>query len=175
MKNHIAASNHLKRRSFLQASGLVLGAAGFAASVTPAMAAGFWSPSRALIAKNDTVLFQGDSITDMGRSRDTAASPNNASALGVGYASLAGLEVLVDRPDDGLKVFNRGISGNKVYQLAERWDADCLDLKPNVLSILIGVNDIWHTLTGRRCRARWRFTKRIIARCSNAPTRRCPN
>ncbi|MEO7300416.1 MAG: GDSL-type esterase/lipase family protein, partial [Verrucomicrobiota bacterium] len=40
--------------------------------------------------------------------------------------------------------FNRGISGNKVYQLAERWQADCLDLKPDVLSILIGVNDYWH-------------------------------
>ena len=47
-----------------------------------------------------------------------------------------------------LKVYNRGISGNKVFQLAERWDKDCLDLKPNVLSILIGVNDIWHALNG---------------------------
>jgi lysophospholipase L1-like esterase len=43
-----------------------------------------------------------------------------------------------------LKFFNRGISGSKVYQLAERWQVDCLDLKPNVLSILIGVNDFWH-------------------------------
>jgi len=40
-----------------------------------------------------------------------------------------------------LKVHNKGISGNKVYQLAERWDKDCLGLKPDVLSILIGVND----------------------------------
>ena len=47
-----------------------------------------------------------------------------------------------------LKVYNKGISGNKVYQLAERWDADCLELQPKVLSILIGVNDFWHTLTG---------------------------
>ena len=46
-----------------------------------------------------------------------------------------------------MKIFNRGISGNKVYQLAERWQADCLDLKPNVLSILIGVNDFWHSST----------------------------
>jgi lysophospholipase L1-like esterase len=45
-----------------------------------------------------------------------------------------------------LKIFNRGISGNKVYQLAERWQTDCLDLKPDVLSILIGVNDYWHLL-----------------------------
>ncbi len=50
-------------------------------------------------------------------------------------------------PDKDLKIYNKGISGNKVYQLAERWDADCLDLKPTVLSILVGVNDFWHTLT----------------------------
>ncbi len=47
-----------------------------------------------------------------------------------------------------LRYYNKGISGNKVFQLAERWDKDCLDLKPDVLSILIGVNDIWHKLTG---------------------------
>ena len=43
----------------------------------------------------------------------------------------------------------RGISGNKVYQLAERWDEDCLQIKPTVLSILIGVNDLWHKLNGK--------------------------
>lgn len=47
-----------------------------------------------------------------------------------------------------LKIYNKGISGNKVYQLAERWDADCLELKPDVLSILIGVNDYWHKRNG---------------------------
>jgi len=57
--------------------------------------------------------------------------------------------MLVDRPEADLKLYNRGISGNKVYQLAERWQADCLDLKPDVLSILIGVNDIWHKLNGQ--------------------------
>jgi lysophospholipase L1-like esterase len=45
-----------------------------------------------------------------------------------------------------LHIYNKGISGNKVYQLADRWDADCLALKPTVLSILVGVNDFWHTL-----------------------------
>ncbi len=56
--------------------------------------------------------------------------------------------MLVDYPDAKLKVFNRGNSGNKVHQLAERWQTDCLDLKPDVLSILIGVNDFWHTQSG---------------------------
>jgi lysophospholipase L1-like esterase len=101
-----------------------------------------------LIKKGATVLFQGDSITDAGRDRKTAANPNDAPALGKGYAWLAAAELLVERPDDELKIFNRGVSGNKVYQLDERWQADCLDLKPDVLSILIGVNDIWHTVKG---------------------------
>jgi len=114
-----------------------------------AEAAGSWPISaQQLIRKGDTVLFQGDSITDMGRSRDDAAQENNQKAMGTGYAWLAGAELLVDHPDYGLKIFNRGISGNKVFQLADRWQADCLDLKPNLLSILIGVNDFWHTLNG---------------------------
>src|SRR5690606_25319787 len=47
-----------------------------------------------------------------------------------------------------LTIYNKGISGNKVHQLAARWEEDCIALKPRVLSILIGVNDYWHTLTG---------------------------
>ncbi len=97
-----------------------------------------------LIRPGDVVLFQGDSITDAGRKRDKGDQPNSPNGMGKGYAWLAAAQQLVDRPDDGLKFYNRGISGNKVYQLAERWQEDCLDLKPDVLSILIGVNDIWH-------------------------------
>jgi lysophospholipase L1-like esterase len=102
-----------------------------------------------LIEKGDVVLFQGDSITDAGRSREKAGEPNVREALGNGYAWLAASQLLVDRPDDELQIFNRGISGHKVPQLADRWDRDCFDLKPDVLSILIGVNDIWHGLNGR--------------------------
>ncbi|HEX6963319.1 MAG TPA: SGNH/GDSL hydrolase family protein [Lacipirellula sp.] len=104
--------------------------------------------NNSIIKPGATILFQGDSITDAGRSRDEAATPNAQPALGDGYAWLAAAALLVDRPNDNLKIFNRGISGNKVYQLAERWDAEALELEPDVLSILIGVNDIWHTLNG---------------------------
>ncbi|MDB6017542.1 MAG: Lipolytic protein family [Pedosphaera sp.] len=104
--------------------------------------------ARVMIANNDVILFQGDSITDAGRNREKAVLPNDQSAIGTGYAWLAGAELLVDRPKDGLKVYNRGISGNKVFQLADRWQTDCLEVKPNLLSILIGVNDIWHKLNG---------------------------
>ena len=100
----------------------------------------------AAIAKGDVILFQGDSITDAGRSREKAGVPNEQPGLGKGYAWMAAADILVSQPD--VKIFNRGISGNKVFQLAERWQADCLDIKPNVLSVLIGVNDIWHSLSG---------------------------
>jgi lysophospholipase L1-like esterase len=61
---------------------------------------------------------------------------------------LAGAELLEKHAALNLRVFNKGVSGNKVFQLAERWDADCLSIKPDILSILIGVNDIWHKLEG---------------------------
>jgi lysophospholipase L1-like esterase len=143
----------LNRRRFLKegsafAAITASGLAGLSATVTRAAEPRPHS-AHGLIAKGDVVLFQGDSITDAGRSREKASVPNEQPGLGSGYAWLAAAELLVDRPKDELKVFNRGISGNKVYQLAERWEDDCLNLKPNVLSILIGVNDIWHKLNGK--------------------------
>lgn len=96
--------------------------------------------------ENTTILFQGDSITDAGRDKKNLA-PNQASGLGGGYVHQAASHLLGKNPSLNLKIYNRGISGHKVFQLDERWDADCLELKPDVLSILIGVNDFWHTLT----------------------------
>ena len=104
--------------------------------------------STSLAPEGSTVLFQGDSITDAGRDR-AAYYANNSSGLGKGYAFLAAGSLLAAQPQNGLRIYNRGISGNKVFQLANRWRDDCLNLKPDVLSILIGVNDIWHKLNGR--------------------------
>lgn len=131
------------RRNFLQTAAVTAG--WLAATGGPgasAVAAETAAEGRGRIGKNDRILFQGDSITDAGRSRSKADLANDQAALGNGYAWLAGAGLLVGRPEDGLKVFNRGVSGNKVFQLAERWEVDCLQLKPDVLSILIGVNDI---------------------------------
>ncbi len=146
-----------KRRAFLKSSAAALGVGALASPAlfsADAAAERTTEASPGLIARENVILFQGDSITDWGRSREAEGVPNDAGGLGSGkgdlgpgYAWLAAAELLTDRPKDGLKIFNRGISGNKVYQLAERWQADCLDLKPDVLSILIGVNDYWHTLT----------------------------
>src|SRR5271168_3370837 len=143
-----------KRRAFLKSSAAALGVGALAAPALVSAAERTTEASPVLIARDNVILFQGDSITDWGRSREAEGVPNDASALGSGggdlgpgYAWLAAVELLTDRPKDGLKIFNRGISGNKVFQLAERWQADCLDLKPDVISILVGVNDYWHTLT----------------------------
>lgn len=94
----------------------------------------------------NVIVFQGDSITDAGRDKENQAA-NNSRSLGRGYASLITAEILGKQPAQDWQCYNRGISGNKVFQLADRWQEDCIDLQPDILSILIGVNDFWHTLT----------------------------
>ncbi len=96
--------------------------------------------------KNQVILFQGDSITDSGRARDTHA-PN--VGLGGGYACMAAAHLLCARAEDGLKIFNRGIGGNRIVDLYARWKSDGLNLNPDVISILIGVNDTWHEFGSR--------------------------
>lgn len=132
------------RRSFIRNTSLgVLGALTMPQIVSSALAAER-KPKRISLNDNDVVLFQGDSITDAGRSRTVVAN----SGLGGSYPLFAGADLLLKNPAKNLQIFNTGVSGNKVFQLADRWEADCLNLKPNVLSILVGVNDYWHTLTG---------------------------
>ena len=144
------SKSSIARRDFISSTSTLLATAGLSALAWQAKGnESDTNHSKNLIAPNDVILFQGDSITDAGWNRDKGKEPNNQAGLGSGYAWLAAASILTDRPKDGLKAFNRGISGHKVFQLAERWDRDCLNLKPNVLSILIGVNDIWHTLNGK--------------------------
>jgi lysophospholipase L1-like esterase len=100
-----------------------------------------------LFQKGNTVLFHGDSITDAGREKEKEL-PNNSRSFGSGYAFLAASALMNDLAELNLTLYNRGISGNKVFQLADRWQKDCLGLKPDVLSILIGVNDYWHKRNG---------------------------
>ncbi|MEP7268609.1 MAG: SGNH/GDSL hydrolase family protein [Saprospiraceae bacterium] len=95
----------------------------------------------------NTILFQGDSITDAGRDKAQYYA-NNASGMGTGYVQMAAASILEKYPERHLRIYNRGISGHKVFQLAARWEDDALQLKPDVLSILIGVNDFWHRLNG---------------------------
>src|SRR5260370_14205979 len=126
------------RRGFLKTSGAAAGALAGLSSAGRSASAEHWPPpAQGLIGKNELILFQGDSITDAGRNREQAGLPNDQAGLGSGYAWLAAVELLVDRPKDALKIFNRRVSGNKRFQLAERWQAHCPDLEPHELSILI--------------------------------------
>ncbi len=86
---------------------------------------------------NMTILFQGDSITDAWRSRE------DDSMLGSGYANMIAAWLTAQYPQANLRFLNRGISGNRVVDLQGRWQEDCIDLQPDVVSILIGVNDVW--------------------------------
>ncbi|MBQ8323500.1 MAG: SGNH/GDSL hydrolase family protein [Clostridia bacterium] len=87
------------------------------------------------------VLF-GDSITDAGRNRSV---DYDKSSYGFGYPSFIAGELLAKDPN-GYDIINRGISGNRVVDLYARIKADVWNLQPDVLSILIGINDIWHEL-----------------------------
>ena len=98
------------------------------------------------LSNNSVILLQGDSITDGGRNRDVE-NANNPWGFGSGYANYVATKLLGEHPDKNLNIYNKGVSGHKVFELADRWEEDCIDLKPDVLSVLIGVNDYWHTMT----------------------------
>jgi lysophospholipase L1-like esterase len=105
-----------------------------------AMAAAQPAPAAKPIAvfqQDSSILFQGDSITDGGRGR--SADPNHI--LGHGYAFIIAAKYGAAFPEKNLKFLNRGVSGNTVIELEKRWQQDTIALKPDVLSILIGVND----------------------------------
>jgi lysophospholipase L1-like esterase len=86
---------------------------------------------------NERVLFQGDSITDGNRGR--SADPNHI--LGHGYAFIIAARHGAGFPERKLDFTNRGVSGNTVLDLEKRWAKDTLALKPDLLSVMIGVND----------------------------------
>ena len=133
----------ITRRNLFQAAALAAGATTLTATHAEAK-----RKKKAKLAMNDVVLFQGDSITDAGRAKDNA-NANDFGALGRGYATMIASQLLGSHSAEKLQCFNRGISGHKVPDLAARWQADTIDLKPAVLSILIGVNDMWHARGGK--------------------------
>ena len=142
-------NNTTNRRDFIK---LTTASLGSAALFSGCSITGEQSKSKSsVISQNNTILLQGDSITDSGRSRGQKQGFGGfgGNPLGNGYVNFVAALLTAKLPSYELNIQNRGISGNKVYDLDNRWDADCLELKPDVLSILIGVNDIWHKLDGR--------------------------
>lgn len=83
------------------------------------------------------ILFQGDSITDAGRDR------SDPHQLGEGYPKYTACLLREHFPGRDLEFLNLGISGNRTCDLVTRWQADCIDLQPDIVSIMIGVNDTW--------------------------------
>jgi lysophospholipase L1-like esterase len=98
------------------------------------------------------ILFQGDSITDCGRSRD------NNTEVGGGYPRLIKASLGFDCPNE-YEFINRGISGNRIVDVYARIKADIINLKPDYLSIYIGVNDVWHELGSKNGVATPKFEK----------------
>jgi acyl-CoA thioesterase I len=94
-----------------------------------------------MLREQDIVLLQGDSITNAFRRPEEI---NNAYQLGAGYAFLVASRLMAERPGANLTFHNRAVSGNRLIDLASRWDDDCLRLRPTVLSLLIGINEILH-------------------------------
>jgi lysophospholipase L1-like esterase len=90
------------------------------------------------------MVFIGDSITDAKRGPSGEPSPGpGAPGLGHGYVSMIHAMVTAIRPADRFRVINRGVGGNTVRDLRERWRRDVLDLAPDWLSVMIGINDVW--------------------------------
>lgn len=90
-----------------------------------------------MITDRETVLFQGDSITDAGRHYE------DANDLGTGYPAVIAAWFSALYPAKNVRFLNRGISGHRAGDLRGRWKKDCLDLKPDWVSVLIGINDTW--------------------------------
>lgn len=93
--------------------------------------------SKITFSANQTLLFIGDSITDAKR-RERPYSP-----LGWGYVHFAANFLLAAYPHLNLNIQNRGISGDTTSALLTRWDTDCIALKPDIVSLMIGINDLW--------------------------------
>lgn len=90
------------------------------------------------------ILFQGDSVTDAGRDR------SNPSDMGEGYPRYASAMIQDAFPDTDFEFVNLGISGNRTEHLVERLETDFIEIQPDIISILIGVNDVWHHYDANR-------------------------
>jgi lysophospholipase L1-like esterase len=90
-----------------------------------------------LFQQQQKIVFVGDSITDAGR--------REASPYGAGYVSQVRSLLLARYPELGLRIVNRGVSGDTTRHLAERWERDVIAEQPDWLVLLIGINDVWRS------------------------------
>lgn len=96
------------------------------------------------IQTNSKLLFIGDSITDAGRGESGETTPWDPQlGLGHGYVNLVNAFMAAEHPEQNIRVINKGVSGNTVLHLKERWEEDVLAHRPDWLSVKIGINDVW--------------------------------
>lgn len=88
--------------------------------------------------KKIKILFQGDSITDADRDR------SDYHKMGYGYAAFVVQKLTAKYPGVDFEFINLGLSGNRTDQLFDRLTPDCVELDPDIVSVLIGINDVWH-------------------------------
>ncbi len=135
----------LDRRAFLTSSVAVVGGAVLLseARADPPRAnessVGGYNYRLPSFKKGGRLLFQGDSITDMNWGRNQR---DRNHYLGHSYVYLIAARLGVDMPEAQLDIYNRGISGHTVADLRKRWQKDAIEMKPDILSILIGTNDV---------------------------------
>lgn len=131
----------MKRRQFLTTSTTLL--AGSSAMAASAASAASPAPGQETPLPDfppaSRLLFQGDSITDMKWGRN---QKDRNHYLGHSYVFLLAARIGVDMATTPLEFFNRGISGHRVANLRKRWTKDAIELKPDLLSVLIGTNDV---------------------------------
>ena len=94
-----------------------------------------------LFEKGDTILFIGDSISDYERAKPVGEGLFNA--WGRSYVADAGSLLNCMYPELGLRIVNMGIGGNQVRDLNMRWEKDVMERRPDWVSVLIGINDVW--------------------------------
>ena len=94
-----------------------------------------------LLDKNTRLVMIGDSITDSGRSYD--AQPAGWGSYGDGHVSLINACLTGLAPAKQIMVINKGVNGNTILDLRKRWQKDVIDLRPDWVSIMIGINDVW--------------------------------
>ena len=153
-----------RRRFFMSGAAVAAGAAtcGSASGQSPDGEVGGYDYERPGFQKGSRLLFQGDSITDMKWGRNQA---DRNHYLGHSYVYLIAARLGADLPEAQLDVYNRGMSGHKVGDLRKRWQKDAIEMKPDLLSVLIGVNDVGRNLKGVDVEA-WEGDYRFILEAS---------
>ena len=142
------------RRDFIKKTALLSGSAFISSSATIQDEVDGYDYDRPAFKKGTRILFQGDSITDMNRGRDES---DRNHYLGHSYVYLIASRLHADLPETEMEFFNRGVSGHTVSDLKNRWKQDTTDLNPDLLSILVGTNDVYFGNTKEQFEEDYRF------------------